>query len=73
MRTYWSCLSAFLLFMLSAIPVQAQASRTWVSGVGDDAEIPVAERPPAKLSRALSRRRPQEEKSMLWIQLASGH
>jgi len=37
MRTYWSCLSAFLLFLLSALPVQAQASRTWVSGVGDDA------------------------------------
>ncbi|MCG2643611.1 MULTISPECIES: hypothetical protein [Bradyrhizobium] len=37
MRTYWSCLSAFLFFMLGAIPVQAQASRTWVSGVGDDA------------------------------------
>lgn len=37
MKTYWSCLSAVLLFLLSAIPVHAQASRTWVSGVGDDA------------------------------------
>ncbi|WP_202988739.1 hypothetical protein [Bradyrhizobium campsiandrae] len=37
MRIYWSCLSALLFFLISAIPVQAQASRTWVSGVGDDA------------------------------------
>ena len=37
MRLYWSYLSAFLLFLVSAIPVQAQATRTWVSGVGDDA------------------------------------
>src|SRR3954453_21250419 len=37
MRLYWSCLSAVLFFLISAIPVQAQATRTWVSGVGDDA------------------------------------
>lgn len=33
----WLILSVFLSLMVFALPAQAQATRTWVSGVGDDA------------------------------------
>jgi hypothetical protein len=33
----FSLVAALFVFLVSAAPVQAQASRTWVSGVGDDA------------------------------------
>lgn len=35
-RSPWSWLVFATLFLLTALPASAQASRTWVSGVGDD-------------------------------------
>jgi hypothetical protein len=35
-RVAWSCF-AFAVSLLAAVPASAQATRTWVSGVGDDA------------------------------------
>src|SRR5690242_4878573 len=37
MRASWVLSGAFLAACLQALPAQGQASRTWVSGVGDDA------------------------------------
>src|ERR1700757_2242922 len=34
---FWGVLAAFVLATLIAVPANAQATRTWVSGVGDDA------------------------------------
>jgi hypothetical protein len=36
-RTSLTLVATSLVFLLHGVPVQAQASRTWVSGVGDDA------------------------------------
>jgi hypothetical protein len=36
-RTSLTLLATSLVFLLQGVPVHAQASRTWVSGVGDDA------------------------------------
>src|ERR1700757_437171 len=34
---FWGVLAAFVLATLIAVPANAQATRTWISGVGDDA------------------------------------
>ncbi|MBR0800854.1 hypothetical protein JQ615_36385 [Bradyrhizobium jicamae] len=61
MRLYWSCLSALLLSLISAMPVHAQATRTWVSGVGDDAN-PCSRTAPCKtFAGAISKTAPGGE------------
>jgi len=52
---------AILAFVLQALPAQAQATRTWVSGVGDDAN-PCSRTAPCKtFAGAISKTAPAGE------------
>src|SRR5262250_2119072 len=63
--TLLALVGAFLAGMLVAAPASAQATRTWVSGVGDDAN-PCSRTAPCKtFAGAISKTAPSGEISVL--------
>ena len=64
-RYLWTILAVVSAAMLYATPAQAQATRTWVSGVGDDAN-PCSRTAPCKtFAGAISKTAPCGEISVL--------
>ena len=64
-RYLWTILATVSVALLYAAPAQAQATRTWVSGVGDDAN-PCSRTAPCKtFAGAISKTAPCGEISVL--------